>query len=50
MDLISTLEAEQVVALGKQIPDFKAGDTVRVGYKVTRRAREREFRTMKVFA
>ena len=35
MDLISTLEAEQVAALGKQIPDFKAGDTVRVGYKVT---------------
>ena len=32
MDLISTLEAEQVAALGKQLPDFKAGDTVRVGY------------------
>ena len=41
MDLISTLEAEQVAALGKQIPDFKAGDTVRVGYKVTEGTRTR---------
>ena len=40
MDLISTL-AEQVAALGKQIPDFKAGDTVRVGYKVTEGTRTR---------
>ena len=35
MDLIAQLEAEQIAALGKTIPDFKAGDTVRVGYKVT---------------
>ncbi|MEM1301054.1 MAG: 50S ribosomal protein L19, partial [Pseudomonadota bacterium] len=28
MDLIAQLEAEQVAALGKDIPDFKAGDTV----------------------
>ena len=41
MDLISTLEAEQVAALGKQLPDFKAGDTVRVGYKVTEGTRTR---------
>ncbi len=35
MDLIAQLEAEQIAALGKDIPDFKAGDTIRVGYKVT---------------
>ena len=35
MDLIAQLEAEQIAALGKEIPDFKAGDTIRVGYKVT---------------
>ncbi|MFN0115608.1 MAG: 50S ribosomal protein L19 [Paracoccaceae bacterium] len=41
MDLIATLEAEQIAALGKKIPDFKAGDTVRVGYKVTEGTRSR---------
>ena len=41
MDLIAELEAEQVAALGKEIPDFKAGDTVRVGYKVTEGTRTR---------
>ena len=35
MNLIAQLEAEQIAALGKTIPDFKAGDTIRVGYKVT---------------
>ena len=35
MDLIAQLEAEQIAELGKTIPDFKAGDTIRVGYKVT---------------
>ena len=39
--IIATLEAEQVAALGKQIPDFKAGDTIRVGYKVTEGTRSR---------
>ena len=34
MNLIAQLEAEQIAALGKTIPDFKAGDTVRVGYRV----------------
>lgn len=34
MNLIAQLEAEQIAALGKTIPDFRAGDTVRVGYKV----------------
>ena len=41
MDLIAELEAEQVASLGKDIPDFKAGDTVRVGYKVTEGTRTR---------
>ena len=41
MDLIAQLEAEQVAALGATIPDFKAGDTIRVGYKVTEGTRSR---------
>jgi len=41
MDLIARLDAEQIAALGKDIPDFKAGDTVRVGYKVTEGTRSR---------
>ncbi len=41
MDLIAELDAEQVAALGKEIPDFKAGDTIRVGYKVTEGTRTR---------
>ena len=31
LPLIETLEAEQIAALGKDIPDFSPGDTVRVG-------------------
>ncbi len=41
MNLIQQIEAEQIAALGKDIPDFKAGDTVRVGYKVTEGTRSR---------
>ena len=41
MDLIAELEAEQIAALGKEIPDFRAGDTIRVGYKVTEGSRSR---------
>ena len=41
MNLIAQLEAEQISALGKDIPDFKAGDTVRVGFKVTEGTRSR---------
>ncbi|MBT0959283.1 50S ribosomal protein L19 [Alphaproteobacteria bacterium KMM 3653] len=41
MDLIAELEAEQIAELGHQIPDFKAGDTVRVGFKVTEGTRTR---------
>ena len=41
MDLIAQLEAEHVAALGKSIPDFKPGDTVRVGYKIIEGTRSR---------
>ena len=41
MNLIQQLEAEQIASLGKKIPDFKAGDTVKVGYKVTEGTRSR---------
>ncbi|MBL4873587.1 MAG: 50S ribosomal protein L19 [Rhodobacteraceae bacterium] len=41
MNMIEQLEAEQIAALGADIPDFKAGDTVRVGYKVTEGTRSR---------
>ena len=41
MDLIAQLEAEQIAALAKTIPDFKSGDTIRVGFKVTEGTRSR---------
>jgi large subunit ribosomal protein L19 len=41
MNLLQQLEAEQIKALAKDIPDFAAGDTVRVGYKVTEGTRSR---------
>ena len=43
MNLIQTLEAEQVAALTelRAIPDFSPGDTVRVGVKVTEGERSR---------
>ncbi len=41
MNLIAQIEAEQISQLGKEIPDFKAGDTIRVGYKVTEGTRTR---------
>ena len=41
MNLIETIEKEQIAELGKDIPDFAAGDTVRVGYKVTEGTRSR---------
>ncbi len=41
MNIIETLEAEQIAALGNEIPDFAAGDTIRVGYKVTEGTRSR---------
>ena len=41
MNLLKQLEAEHVAALGKKIPDFAPGDTIRVGYKVTEGTRTR---------
>ena len=41
MDIIAQIEAEQIADLGKDIPDFRAGDTIRVGYKVTEGTRTR---------
>ncbi|MEM0977010.1 MAG: 50S ribosomal protein L19 [Pseudomonadota bacterium] len=41
MNLLEQIEAEQVAALGKSIPDFKAGDTIRVGYKIIEGSRSR---------
>ena len=41
MNLIQTLEAEAIQNLGKDIPEFRAGDTVRVGVKVIEGTRER---------
>lgn len=41
MNLIAQIEAEQIAELGKDLPDFRAGDTIRVGYKVTEGTRSR---------
>lgn len=41
MNIIQTLEAEAIAALGKDLPDFRAGDTVRVGVKVVEGERSR---------
>ncbi len=41
MNLLQQIEREHALALGKTIPDFNAGDTIRVGYKVTEGTRSR---------
>ncbi|HSC00739.1 MAG TPA: 50S ribosomal protein L19 [Burkholderiaceae bacterium] len=41
MDLIRTLEQEEIVRLGKTIPDFAAGDTVVVNVNVVEGNRKR---------
>ena len=41
MDMIAQIEAEQIASLSKEIPDFKAGDTIKVGYKVREGTRSR---------
>ena len=41
MNLLEQLEAEHIGELGKTIPDFAPGDTVRVGFKVTEGTRTR---------
>ena len=41
MNLLQQLEAEHLAELGRTIPDFAPGDTVRVGYRVTEGTRTR---------
>lgn len=41
MNLLQIVEHEHALELGKVIPDFSAGDTVRVGFKVTEGTRTR---------
>lgn len=41
MDVIARIEAEQVAEINRDIPDFKAGDTIRVGFRVTEGSRTR---------
>ena len=41
MNLIQQLEAEQIAASGKKIPEFRPGDTLRVGVKVIEGDRSR---------
>ena len=41
MNLLQQLEAEHIAELGKTIPDFAPGDTIRVGVKVTEGTRSR---------
>lgn len=41
MNVIAQIAAEQIARLDHKIPDFKAGDTIRVGFKVTEGSRTR---------
>ena len=41
MNLIQQIEAEEIGKVEKEIPEFRAGDTVRVGVKVVEGQRER---------
>ena len=41
MNIIEQLDKEQIEKLGKDVPDFAAGDTLRVSVKVTEGNRER---------
>ena len=41
MNLIQQIEAEEIAKAGKTIPEFRPGDTVRVGVKVIEGERER---------
>ncbi|MBT8471981.1 MAG: 50S ribosomal protein L19 [Marinicaulis sp.] len=41
MNIIETLEKEHMEELGKEVPEFAAGDTVRVNVKVREGERER---------
>ena len=41
MNIIQQIEAENIAALAKDIPEFRAGDTLRVGVKVIEGERSR---------
>ncbi len=41
MNIIETLDADEISRLNKNIPDFSSGDTLKVGYKVTEGTRSR---------
>ena len=41
MNIIDQLDNDQITKLGKTLPDFSPGDTLRVGYKVSEGSRSR---------
>ena len=41
MNIIDQIDSQQITELGKSIPDFAPGDTLRVGYKVSEGSRSR---------
>ena len=41
MNIIEKIESEQIEKIGKTIPAFTSGDTVKVGYKITEGERTR---------
>ena len=41
MNIIKKIESEQIAKIGKTIPDFASGDTIKVGYKITEGERTR---------
>ncbi len=41
MNIIDQLDNDQIAKLGKNIPDFSPGDTLKVGYKVSEGSRSR---------
>ena len=41
MNIIEKIESEQIEKIGKAIPAFSSGDTVKVGYKITEGERTR---------
>ncbi len=41
MNIIEKLESDQIQKLGKSLPEFAAGDTIKVGYKITEGERTR---------
>jgi len=41
MNIIEKIESEKIARIGKTIPDFTSGDTIKVGYKITEGERTR---------